>query len=1019
MHRLTPAILIFLLSLLTPAISNSPESNSETQRILREADELFAAQKFTEALRKFEQAQKMFEQQKDTKGMADTFYKIGVCHNTLANYPEAFQALKQAERIHAESGDKQALGFDVTEKANTELLRANFNESLSLSERALKIHQEAGNRKGEADTLRHIGLAHISRGNFPQAAEYTRRSLAIAEEIQDKQGIAMSLKDEGMIHFRQGELQKAQECFEKSWKITEEIHDKRIQARVLSGFALVSGEQGNLKRELEYYQKSGKIAEEIGDRFQQCVVFLNCGSVYFHTNDFRKAYDSLKKASVLAEEIGNNRFLSGGLLGLAMVQFESGTNDTGMDYLRRALALAEKVGDKHTLTYALNELGWYSMEAGDYLPALKYYQRALRLREEMNDKAGIAFSHNYLGAAYEKRGELDLALQSFRNSLSISESLGLKQSMSESYRGVASILYARKEMIEAEKAASQAIEVARISDNRGALSDALHIRSLIFRDGGQMKEALQSFHEAVDAIESVRSDFELPEEKAGYLEARLGVYEDLIDSMLKEKKIPEAFEYAQKSKARAFLDMLTEMRIDPVRNLEPELREKKEKLINEMVDIQGQISEESENETSDRTKLEQLEKKRNELEEQYSNLIVEIRNRNPQLAEVKYPQATGLIQAQELLNEQTILLEYFVGKSMSVLFAITHDSATVYDLPGEKKLSSLVTQIRDVLQKPDPAFEISEQSHSKFLKVSAELYADVMLPAQSHIQGKQRIVIAPDGPLHYLPFECLLTKRIRTASVDFKTLPYLAGEYQIHYVPSVSVFALLSEKQVPEKRTEQKDLLAFADPALYGAQKGTALVRDWVGTLSTLPYTRAEVEGIAHLYAPGKTSVFTGSQASEKNLKKMNLEQYRHLHFASHGLIDEEKPQFSALVLSPDVKEEEDGFLTVREVFDLKLNADLVVLSACKTGLGKRIRGEGVSGLSRAFLYAGTPSVLVSLWNVYDRSTSDLMTTFYRNMEQLKMNKAAALKEARLQMIRSAKYSHPYYWAPFVLIGSN
>ncbi|HEY7161134.1 MAG TPA: CHAT domain-containing protein, partial [Acidobacteriota bacterium] len=143
------------------------------------------------------------------------------------------------------------------------------------------------------------------------------------------------------------------------------------------------------------------------------------------------------------------------------------------------------------------------------------------------------------------------------------------------------------------------------------------------------------------------------------------------------------------------------------------------------------------------------------------------------------------------------------------------------------------------------------------------------------------------------------------------------------------------------------------------------------------------------------------------------------IHFASHGLIDEEKPEFSALVLSSDEKGGEDGYLTMREVFDLKLNADLVVLSACKTGLGKEVRGEGVTGISRAFLCAGTPSVLVSLWDVYDRSTADFMASFYKNMETKNMNKSAALREARLQMIASKKFSHPYYWAPFVLIGNK
>ena len=202
-------------------------------------------------------------------------------------------------------------------------------------------------------------------------------------------------------------------------------------------------------------------------------------------------------------------------------------------------------------------------------------------------------------------------------------------------------------------------------------------------------------------------------------------------------------------------------------------------------------------------------------------------------------------------------------------------------------------------------------------------------------------------------------------------------------------------------------------------KNGTSTVRSWVGTLTQLPYTRTEVEGIAHLYPPETISIFMGNQATEKKLKQTDLENYRRLHFASHGLIDEDKPEFSALVLGPDQEEAEDGFLTMREVFELKMNADLVVLSACKTGLGKTIRGEGVSGLSRAFLSSGAQNVLVSLWNVYDLSTATFMKDFYREMEQKESDKLKALKDARELMMQSGKYSHPYYWAPFILIGSD
>lgn len=976
-----------------------------------------------EAIPAIEQELKGFLPQDDSKEKADVLHQAGVCYNMLARYSEAVQALTQAEKIHSGLNDEVSRAFDLVERAATERLRANYNNSLALSQQVLEIASKIGNRKCEADAMREIGAVHVARGEYVEALKFTEPSLNIAREINDQRGIGLSLKDEGAIHFRQGEYDDALKSLEQARKIAEDIHDRKLQAQILSNSALVYGEQGDLNRELENYEQAGKIAEEIQDRSQLCLILLNCGTVYFNQSEFRKSHDYFYRALTLAREIDNKRFISGGLSGLGFVELESGNNDTGLDYLRQSAALAEQIGDKNVLSYDLNELGYRSMDNGDFLSALKYFQRGLQLRIEMNDKRGIAFSYNYMGYAYMKNGDFDRALDSYQKSLAVSEPLGIKQPLAGSYNDIATIYYQKKEMATAQQAISKTIELSRDDGDRDTLSDALHTQGLILRDTGKTTEALASFREAIGVIESVRAGLELPEEKAGFLEGRRQEYEDMIALLLKEKQIPEAFDYAQKSKARAFLDMLAEMRIDPETNLPPDLLQRREKLFTEIQDIQSAIQEEADKPDASKTRRAELQKKQNGLEEQYSILIRDIRDQSPRLADMQYPQPKKLAEAQASLDPDTVLLEYFVGNSNSTVFAVTHDHAAAFEIPDDDNLSKSVTEVRNVLQKPDLASQITENSSSRYLRAAASLYSKLLQPAQSLLQGKRRIIIAPDGPLHYLPFEALLTKEVRIQHPDFATLPYLTLRHEIQYVPSISVLASLERnRQEQAAGAGRKELLAFADPALPSGEaqsNGASLVREWVGAMTELPYTKTEVEEIAHLFPEGTTSVFTGGQATERNLKNLNLESYRRLHFASHGLIDEEKPQFSALVLTPDPKSKEDGFLTMREVFELKLNADLVVLSACKTGLGKRIRGEGVAGLSRAFLSAGASSVLVSLWNVYDISTANFMQSFYRNMEQGKMTKVVALQKARQQMIQSGKYSHPYYWAPFVLIGNN
>jgi CHAT domain-containing protein len=339
------------------------------------------------------------------------------------------------------------------------------------------------------------------------------------------------------------------------------------------------------------------------------------------------------------------------------------------------------------------------------------------------------------------------------------------------------------------------------------------------------------------------------------------------------------------------------------------------------------------------------------------------------------------------------------------LFTISKDDIRSFDLPGEKKVTGRVLTMGESLLNPKDI---------TYRGTSLILYSELIKPAENQLKGKSRILIAPDGALNYLPFESLIQHETNQSS----PIPFLALYFEVQYVPSISVLKAIQEKQ---DLPGPKQLIAFANPLLNEniTKENPTMVRDWAGVLGPLPNTKREVEEIAKLYTPENVSILIGRNASEKNVKDLKLADYRKVHFASHGLIDEEKPQFSALVLSSDEKGQEDGFLTMREVFDLKLNADLVVLSACKTGMGENIRGEGVSGLSRSFLVAGASTVLVSLWNVYDKTTSDFMKAFYQNMEENNMTKTEALKAARTAMIQNQQSSHPYFWAPFVLIGEN
>ncbi len=313
-----------------------------------------------------------------------------------------------------------------------------------------------------------------------------------------------------------------------------------------------------------------------------------------------------------------------------------------------------------------------------------------------------------------------------------------------------------------------------------------------------------------------------------------------------------------------------------------------------------------------------------------------------------------------------------------------------------------------------------ERALAEQRKLGEELFALLLGPLAQGLEPGQRLVIAPDGLLYYLPFETLRHRR-----------HYLIEDHEISYAPSASVLKLLQQASEKHQNAAQMELLAFGDPA-FGpsatgksgqpgrSQLGGVMGRLWGNgndRVPVLPRTRAEILAISKLFPPEQRSIFLGRQATEEAVKREPLNRYRRIHFATHSLIDERFPARSGVLLTLDANPTEDGFLDAGEIAELKLDCELVVLSACQTGRGQLVSGEGLVGLARAFLYAGARAIAVSLWNVSDLSTEHLMTDFYRHLAAHE-NAATALRQAKLKMLRSRQAArHPYYWAPFVLVG--
>ncbi|HKR58724.1 MAG TPA: CHAT domain-containing protein, partial [Pyrinomonadaceae bacterium] len=459
----------------------------------------------------------------------------------------------------------------------------------------------------------------------------------------------------------------------------------------------------------------------------------------------------------------------------------------------------------------------------------------------------------------------------------------------------------------------------------------------------------------------------------------------------------------------------------------------------------------------------ELEAELEQLAVEFEGLENQIRSSSPRYASLVHTRSLTLAEVQrQVIDDGTALLEYSLGDENSYLWVVTRQSAALVKLPAGSTINQLAMDFRaqlipPALQRRNVGIDVQTDEQQRGLGLSTEppspntaafsrasnaLYKVAVGPAASVI-GAQRLIIVADGALNFVPFEALVTT---DRGGDYSSLDYLVKTNQISYAPSASVTAAFRNQMREQKPAAGRSVLLVADPIFSATdprlQSGSAsnknestrglgldsAVTDVTGSTSAgsplrlprLAGTRAEAEQIAGLAksSGAQADMWLDLSANEEEVKTRGIQSYRVLHVATHGILDAQRPQFSGLVLSlVGNKNDDDGFLRTSEIFNLKLGAPLVMLSACESGLGKVKRGEGVIGLTRAFMYAGAPTVGVTLWSVADKPTAELMADFYQHLLGPNPSPSAAMREAQLTMISGKKYSAPYYWAPFVLVG--
>lgn len=770
---------------------------------------------------------------------------------------------------------------------------------------------------------------------------------------------------------------------------------------------------------------------EAGESEKAAWAALQIADSYYRGKRFEDALYYCSQAFALTPTLGvlqaaTNR-------AIARIYAALGEYKLAKTHFEKAIALGQHAKDISVQAQSLLDLATLHHQYNEKEQVLKCIGRVQQLNQRQSDIIIKASLLLLIGDLYQKDHQLIEAREAFSEALAIyreSKNSDGKQilslcALSNTERVAGNVLLSIDLAQQAKEMADNLYRQARTITDKSNAMDLRWRAWLSLARGqnanGESEKALKSYFLAVSYLEGVREKAYIYTDQGAlsFEQQRQDPYQEYIALLVKEGQIEEGFLRVQFAKAQTISRLIRAHRLPGVDNQTAAIRE----LSKAAADLRNRLISRQISETQ-RARLQmELDEKEYALRE--ARLLSELaRPMKKQLLPWSAPASISKVQttlAQMSGPNKPYILEYYLGTERSFLWLIPpQDGGIIFEtLPNKETIKDAVEQYINVIKvRPNVLYPKNDLAKAEAL--GATLFSMLLGKVIDKIPVHQKLIIVPDGPLHYLPFEAL-----------FHGGHYLIEDHEISYLPSSSLLAILEASQSRGEAADKMELLAFGDPTFGPQWKSRAIkahrarpddiVRSGraldIRNLAPLQWARKEIENIASVFPSDKVRKYVGEQSTEDALKHEALRKYNLIHFATHGWSDEEEPSRSCIVFALGPEVENDGFLEVPEIMELDLDCDLVVLSACRTGRGKLYSGEGVVGLSRAFLIAGSRAVVASLWDVNDASTGLFMKDFYEHVAKNE-SYTAALKKAKLEMLQRGKEKrHPYYWGPFVLIG--
>lgn len=768
------------------------------------------------------------------------------------------------------------------------------------------------------------------------------------------------------------------------------------------------------------------------DKTWEIVALIESGDILRQIGELQKSIEVTERGLNLSRELKNREHEGSALNNLGVQYKELGDYEKAISYLTQALDIQRETRDVRGEAIVLNNLGGCYLLNGDLTKAEELYQQSIVLRRLVKDRRGEANTLNNLGQVYDQHGNHPKAVEFLEQALALRRELKDLSGEAVTLRNLAKSYRAAGEKDKAVAYYTESNTLAKRLGDRRVEAESAYGLALAERERGNLDKALETVSNGLLLVEQTRSEIVSPELRATYLASVFRYYElyiDLLQARFERDKNPAdialAFETSERARARSFTELLREARVNIRQGVDAKLIEQAQ---NAQEKLNLQYRRRTAALAAQNAKPETLAKivsEINSLTTELEDLQIKIRRQNPRYADLAQGATLDAKAIQNLLDDETVLLEYKLGDRRSYLWLVSKNSVKAYLLPERGKVEKTAREFYDAIIARD------KKNENRVMELSAELGQMLVAPVASEIENKRLAVVA-DGFLQFIPFAAL-----KVQNSKLKAQSFLIETNEVVSLPSASVLAELRQNR-NRANPPTKLLAIFADPVFEaGDTRLAALSKDirpnkkppeiekvlrafnFGETLPRLLSSRLEARNISALVEAKKTDLNVDFDANRENATSADLADYQILHFATHGFLDTVHPESSGLVLSlyDENGSARDGFLSLNQIYNLDLNSDLVVLSACQTALGKDVKGEGIIGLTRGFMYAGARRVIASLWKVDDAATAEFMRRFYQNLWQKKLSPVAALKQTKMEMRQIPRFRSAYFWAGFTLQG--